>query len=79
MLIQRNLSNLGALYCSDQMQAVMKRKRWLMLGQMYLSMVEYPKHDWRAAFGPKWLWKFHLESDETLTLFRSECLISFVT
>ena len=38
---------------SDQMQAVMKPKSWPILDQIYLSMIEYPKHDWHAAFGHK--------------------------
>ena len=35
------------------MQAVMKQKSCLMLGLMYLSIIECPKHDWHAAFGHK--------------------------
>ena len=35
---------------SDQMQDAMKQKKMLMLDQMYLSMIEYSKHDWHAAF-----------------------------
>ena len=35
------------------MQAAMKQKSLLMLGQMYLSMIEYSKHDWHAAFSHK--------------------------
>ena len=38
---------------SDQVGAVMKQKSWLMLGQMYLSKVEYSKNDWHASFGHK--------------------------
>ena len=38
---------------SVQMQAVMKQKSWPMLRQMYLSMIQYPRHDWHAAFGHK--------------------------
>ena len=38
---------------SGQMQASMKQKRLMMLGQMYFSMIEYPKHDWHVAFGTK--------------------------
>ena len=33
------------------MQAVIEQKSWPILGQIYLSMIEYPKHDWHAAFG----------------------------
>ena len=38
---------------SDQMQAIMKQRICPMFGQMHLSMIEYPKHDWHAAFGHK--------------------------
>ena len=41
---------------SVQMKAAMKQKRLLMLGQMYLLMIECPKHDWHSAFGDKRLW-----------------------
>ena len=34
---------------SDQIQAVMKQKSWPKLGQMYLSMIEYPPKDCLAA------------------------------
>ena len=32
--------------CSVQMKAAMRQKRSVMLDQMYLSMIEYPKHYW---------------------------------
>ena len=35
---------------SVQMKTAMKQKILLMLGQMYLSMIECPKHDRDAAF-----------------------------
>ena len=35
------------------MKAAMKQKRLLMLGQIYLLMIECPKHDWHSAFGDK--------------------------
>ena len=38
---------------NDQMQAVMKQNICPMFGQMYLSMIEYPKHDWHAVLGHK--------------------------
>ena len=38
---------------SVQMKADMKQKRLVMLGQIYLSMIEYQKHDWYSAFGQK--------------------------
>ena len=38
---------------SVQMKAAMKQKRLVMLGQMYLAMIEYPKHDWHSGFGEK--------------------------
>ena len=38
---------------SVQMKTAMKQKRLVMLGQMYLSMIEYLKHDWHPAFGHK--------------------------
>ena len=38
---------------SVQMKAAMKQKRLVMLVQMYLSMIDYPKHDWHSAFGKK--------------------------
>ena len=31
----------------------MKQKRLVMLDQMFLLMIEYPKHDWHSAFGHK--------------------------
>ena len=38
---------------NDQMQAVMKQNICSMFVQMYLSMIEYPKHDWHAVLGHK--------------------------
>ena len=38
---------------SVQIKASMKQKRLVMLGQMYLSIIRYPKHDWDSAFGNK--------------------------
>ena len=38
---------------SDQMQAVMKQQSCPIVGQMYLWIIECPKHDWHAAFGHK--------------------------
>ena len=35
---------------SVQMKAAVKQKRLAMLDQMYLSMIECPKHDWHSAF-----------------------------
>ena len=43
-------SQFSERYC-DQIQAVMKQKSCPMLGQMYFSVTECPKHDWNAAFG----------------------------
>ena len=38
---------------SDQMPAVVREKSWPILGRIYLSMIEYPKYDWHAAFSHK--------------------------
>ena len=38
---------------SVERKAAMKQKRLVMLGQMYLLTIEYPKHDWHSAFGHK--------------------------
>ena len=40
---------------SVQMKAAMKQKILVLLGQMYLSMIEYPNHDWHSAFDHKGL------------------------
>ena len=38
---------------SVQMKAAIKQKKFMMLSQMYFSMIEYPKFDWYSAFGHK--------------------------
>ena len=38
---------------SVQMKAAMKQKRFVILVQMYLSMIEYPEDDWDSAFSHK--------------------------
>ena len=38
---------------SVQIKAAMKQKRFVILVQMYLSMIEYAKHDWDSEFGHK--------------------------
>ena len=48
---QRNLSNFGALLRPNE--SCHEAKRLVMLGQMYLSTIEYPKHDSHSAFGHK--------------------------
>ena len=40
---------------SVHMKVAMKQRRLAILGQMYFSMIEYPKHDWHSAFGHKML------------------------
>ena len=49
---------------SVQIKAPMKQKRLVMFGQMYLSMIECPKHYWHTAFSHKRLcyWRFFLFS-----------------
>ena len=38
---------------SVKMKAAMKQKRLVRLGQMFLTIIEYPKHDWHSVFGHK--------------------------
>ena len=38
---------------SDQIQAVMKQRSWLIFCLMYLSMIKKPKHEWHAVFDTK--------------------------
>ena len=55
---------------SVKVKAIMKQKELVMLGQMYLPMIEYPKHDWHSAFGHRWLCyshNFHLEPTTYIT------------
>ena len=35
------------------MKTAVKQRRLLMLDQMYLSMIEYPQHDWHTVIGHK--------------------------
>ena len=35
------------------MQAALEQKRLMMLEQLYLSIIEYPKYGWYGTFGHK--------------------------